>query len=117
MRRLLFILLMLAMPLQSVWAAAASYCTHEAAPTTAHFGHHAHQHGADADKSNSGTNQSPSSLDMDCHTCHSQTNALRQTSNATALWTPELQRAPALRFVLPTPSPQRPERPNWRPLA
>ena len=36
MRRFLFILLMLAMPLQSVWAAAANYCAHEAAASGAH---------------------------------------------------------------------------------
>lgn len=117
MRRFLFILLMLAMPLQSVWAAAAGYCSHEAAPASAHFGHHAHQHETDADNGKASTNQTPPALDMDCQSCHGQTNALKQTSSTTALWTQALQRAPALRFVLPTPSPQRPERPNWRPLA
>ena len=117
MRRLLFILLMLAMPLQSVWAAAAGYCTHEVAPANAHFGHHAHQHGADADNGNAGTNQTPPALDMDCQSCHGQTNALKQTSSATALWAQDMQLAPPVRFSLPTPSPQRPERPNWRPLA
>ena len=33
------------------------------------------------------------------------------------LWVQAMQLAPFVRFTLPTPSPQRPERPNWRPLA
>ena len=39
MRRLLLILLLAFMPLQSIWAAAAGYCSHEETPGAAHFGH------------------------------------------------------------------------------
>ena len=37
------------MPLQSIWAAAAGYCSHEETPGAAHFGHHVHRHHEDGD--------------------------------------------------------------------
>ena len=121
MRRLLLILLLAFMPLQSIWAAAAGYCSHEAAPSTAHFGHHVHQHhgdgDGDGDGEKAGTSLAKAASDMDCHACHGMSNALHQDANATPLWVQDLQLAPPLRFTLPTPSPQRPERPNWRPVA
>ncbi|MEJ8853317.1 hypothetical protein WKW79_01980 [Variovorax robiniae] len=43
MRRLLLVFLMLLMPLQTVWSAAASVCMHEET-TTRHFGHHDPHH-------------------------------------------------------------------------
>ena len=42
MRRLLFLLILVCLPLQSIWAAAASYCGHEAPAAAMHFGHHQH---------------------------------------------------------------------------
>ncbi|MEJ8850211.1 hypothetical protein [Variovorax rhizosphaerae] len=46
MRRLLLVFLMLLMPLQSVWSAAASVCAHEQVnAATRHFGHHDPHHG------------------------------------------------------------------------
>ena len=121
MRRLLLVLLLMFLPLQSVWAAAANYCAHEAAASGAHFGHPAHEHHdvGDDDKAgdkagaNSGKASSP---DMDCH-AHGMSNAPHQHASALPLWVQAMQLAPFVRFTLPTPSPQRPERPNWRPLA
>ncbi|WP_404299887.1 hypothetical protein [Alicycliphilus denitrificans] len=117
MRRLLLVLLLVFIPLQSVWAAAAAYCSHEAAPSAVHFGHHVHQHHGDDDGDKAGTSLAKTALDMDCHACHSMANALHQDASATPLWVQDMQLAPPLRFTLPTPSPQRPERPNWPPLA
>ena len=117
MRRLLLVLLLAFMPLQSIWAAAAAYCGHEVAPAAAHFGHHAHQHHGDADGEKATPSPAKAALDMDCHACHGMSNVLHQDSSAAPLWVQELQRAPAVRFTLPTPSPQRPERPNWPALA
>lgn len=42
--RWLLVLLLLALPAQFVWAAAARYCAHERSPTSFHLGHHAHEH-------------------------------------------------------------------------
>ena len=55
MRRLLLILLLAFMPLQSIWAAAAGYCSHEETPGAAHFGNHVHQHHEDGDGAKAGT--------------------------------------------------------------
>lgn len=46
MRRCLVLVLLLWLPLQFSWAAAAGYCGHEQRKGAAHFGHHAHQHRA-----------------------------------------------------------------------
>lgn len=48
MRRCLAIVLLALLPLQFSWAAVAVYCGHESAVRAAHFGHHTHQHPADA---------------------------------------------------------------------
>jgi hypothetical protein len=45
MRRLLLVLLMLILPTQWTWAAAASYCQHESGSShSQHLGHHEHRH-------------------------------------------------------------------------
>ncbi|MCT9124806.1 cation efflux protein, CzcI family [Cupriavidus gilardii] len=58
MRRFFLILLVMLLPLQSVWAAAAAYCGHEQRPAAQwHLGHHQHQHRGDgkAEAYNAGT--------------------------------------------------------------
>ena len=117
MRRLLLFFLLALLPLQFTWAAAAGYCSHEAVPNTAHFGHHAHAHHGDDAAEKTGASSAQTASDMDCHACHGMSNALYQDTSATPLWAQDMQLAPPVRFSLPTPSPQRPERPNWRPLA
>jgi len=47
MRRWLTLVLLFVLPLQFAWAAAATYCGHEAVPAKAHVGHHAHEHAAE----------------------------------------------------------------------
>ena len=71
MRRTLLICLMMLLPFQWVWAAAASACTHEAEVSATHFGHHAHEHVvgkvnavADADQGLPGADHA------DCGVCH-----------------------------------------------
>jgi hypothetical protein len=46
MRRWLAVFLLVLLPLQFSWAAAASYCQHEQDARTQHVGHHEHQHAA-----------------------------------------------------------------------
>jgi hypothetical protein len=78
MRRWLVVLLLVLMPLQMSWAAAASYCEHEIGAGADHFGHHdlaAHGHGHgdggavpdDAVSSDAATSPAPTT---DCGHCH-----------------------------------------------
>ncbi len=73
MRRWLFVLLLLVLPFQMVWAAAAPYCGHEAhSVAKKHFGHHEHQHAASGETApaladNPGDAGAPHA---DCESCH-----------------------------------------------
>ena len=72
MRRFILVFMMLVLPLQWTWAAAASVCEHESAG--AHFGHHDPKH-AGTSESASGTSEASPAADLsgshpDCHTCH-----------------------------------------------
>lgn len=76
MKRLLLIVLLCAVPFQFVWAAAGAYCQHETDPASMHFGHHAHYHQINAEKS-----ESPykvSKLHPECGSCHGTSFALFQ---------------------------------------
>lgn len=64
MRRFVLICLLLTLPLQWGWAAAAAVCQHEA-DGAAHFGHHPHEHCAD-----SAAAGKTGAADSDCATCH-----------------------------------------------
>lgn len=44
MRRFILSLLLVLLPLQFSWAAAAAYCGHETGAAAQHFGHHDHRH-------------------------------------------------------------------------
>ena len=64
MRRALLVCLMLMLPLQWGWAAAAAICKHEASGPS-HFGHHEHKH-----DQHSASAVQPDGTDTDCATCH-----------------------------------------------
>ena len=67
MRRALAILLLLLLPLQAAFAAAAGYCDHARESSQAgHFGHHPHQHDVSLDQGGS----TGSDSDPDCGFCH-----------------------------------------------
>ncbi|MBP6338936.1 MAG: cobalt-zinc-cadmium resistance protein [Vitreoscilla sp.] len=71
MRRLVLICMMLLLPVQWTWAAAAVYCEHETGAAAQHLGHHEHKHqGATGEVSKDGKTQSPPSADNDCGICH-----------------------------------------------
>lgn len=73
MRRLVFVLLLVFLPLQTVWGAAASYCGHEADSAAKHFGHHQHKHQqGQGERSTDGSGGAKASSvgDFDCATCH-----------------------------------------------
>ncbi len=65
-RRSVFVFLLMLLPFQFVWAAAASACMHESSSTTSHLGHHAHKHvGTPTDNGSS-----PAAEHADCGVCH-----------------------------------------------
>lgn len=70
----MLLLLLLALPFQSSWAAGASYCLHEQRSPSAHLGHHAHQHSAVSVASSaeptSDAGRALTAGDSDCGTCH-----------------------------------------------
>lgn len=126
MRRWLSLLLLVLLPLQFTWGAAAAYCGHETAREARHVGHHVHAHGdgaqqaqsdksapagQDADKTQAKTKVA---LDEDCGVCH--LSAVKPVSTAgLALMDPAAQVVdfgPGNRFS--TRAPDHPERPNWR---
>ena len=67
-KKLLLIFLLALLPLQFCWAAAAAYCQHEGEETTQHFGHHSHQHDAQADLPDEG--DKVVKVHADCGYCH-----------------------------------------------
>lgn len=120
MRRWLSILLLVLLPFQFTWAAAAAYCEHESSSQVQHFGHHVHKHAegahqAQGKKSSTAEKiKAKAGLDNDCGTCH--LSAAKPVSTL-RLALPE----PAAEIVIgasekhfSTRAPDHPERPNWR---
>ncbi|MCW5662339.1 MAG: hypothetical protein KIT35_00750 [Piscinibacter sp.] len=75
MRRLFVLFLLVILPFQFAWGAAAAYCAHEKAVGAGHFGHHGHQHRvsaakADADSDGAANRAGGMADDPDCATCH-----------------------------------------------
>ena len=67
MRRFLALLLLVLLPLNAAFAAAAGYCQHQKESQQAtHFGHHSHQHDRSADK----LGDTGAQVDPDCGFCH-----------------------------------------------
>lgn len=127
-RRFLAIFMLVVLPFQFSWAAAASYCAHESSPDAAHFGHHEHQHHADgsdlepvvADEAAGADAQdgkASGGTDLDCGQCHSSSGAMQTL--ALAVPAPILAAAPstAPEEFRGAHAATRPERPQWRPLA
>ena len=114
MRRLIAIFLLLIVPLQLGYAAAAAYCQHKTGSAAGHFGHHAHEHRAQvgADQDN-GKGKLSLQLDQDCGLCHLQMPQLlpqHTTVTPTSVET-SLYRAPVIAYS--SADRRRLERPNW----
>mgnify|MGYP001160728604 FL=1 len=113
MHRWITILLLVLLPLQSLWASAGSYCEHEQGSDVWHFGHHAHAHSDSAH----GEPQSPTAKHPDCATCKLYAKTLAAVASTLSL--------PASTGLLPaqthppiaTAPPTRIERPKWAGLA
>ena len=133
MRRILVILLLSWLPVQSSWAALSVYCGHEAgAAVQAHAGHHEHAHdraGPDASSGNSAENSADNSVlgkagsgqpggqtgsHPDCAVCHLAVSLTGDTAAAYATGT-DIAPSVAAVSALPAPLPAKPERPKWLP--
>ncbi|MYM91950.1 hypothetical protein GTP91_32830, partial [Rugamonas sp. FT82W] len=67
MKKILLIVLLTILPIQYAWSMAAVYCRHEPAKA-AHFGHHGHQHQAQA--GDDAGQDKPAKVHSDCEVCH-----------------------------------------------
>lgn len=66
-KKFLILVLMLLLPAQYSWSAAAAYCQHEKG-SAFHFGHHAHEHKDKSDQKSG--HDKLKKVDTDCEYCH-----------------------------------------------
>ena len=117
MRKWLAILLLVFVPLQLSWAAAASYCQHETGTSAKHFGHHDHQHKTADGKDASSDSVKTIGGDPDCASCHAGClSALLGAVAIASLADSSLDTA-EYGARLTSPPFERLERPQWRALA
>jgi hypothetical protein len=111
MRKILIILALLALSIQTSYATVAAYCQEEQA-TASHVSHHEHEKPASIASASDSTG-----YDSDCGVCHlAHSPALHSTFTipiATTIFHYEDAR---LEFLVDI-SPHRPEKPNWLALA
>jgi hypothetical protein len=122
-RRWVFALLLLVVPFQLVWGAAAPYCAHEASTSAKkHFGHHEHKHQA-GDEIVSATDDADvtaGAFHADCESCHLGSSAFMPavTAAVDALPHGSASNPPDPRYDSHIPAgPQRPDRPHPAPAA
>lgn len=123
MRRFVALLLLVLLPLQAIWAAAAPYCQHEAEAASRHIGHHQpeHSHAPAADAADvHGTpgdqDGDAASTHTDCHTCHGGM-VLAHEVRPLQMMPAGTQPEPTAVHGLPAPPTERPDRPSWPALA
>jgi hypothetical protein len=115
-KKILLILLLTILPIQYSWSVAAVYCQHEPAKVT-HFGHHGHQHQAQAGDGADTDHGKPAKVHSDCEVCHHAVQASVPGGGALTV--------PAERGVYASLAPPSylsfisdgPQRPNWRLVA
>ena len=113
MRRWLAILLLLLLPAQATWAAAAGYCAHGAASAASHFGHHAPEaHGHADDPA-----QDATAAGHDCGHCHGQHAGVIPRIEPVRAGHPCGATVAVRDEPWATHLALRPERPKWAPLA
>ena len=113
MRRRIAILLLLLLPFQFCWSAAAAYCQHEGGVSAAHLGHHFHVHKT---ASKAGKDASAlSGLDSDCPSCvlHADGPSLPPDMPSLGASVAHVAPVPSAVIAAPSPPPSLPERPKW----
>ena len=113
-RWLVVVFMLLVLPVQFVWAAAAPYCAHEAASAASkHPGHHQHVHQGSGDAAKAGDDGAGSGMNhSDCASCHAGTAATLPLPAAELATGPRevLREQPPPRYRSHTPSgPERPD--------
>ncbi|WP_367875543.1 cation efflux protein, CzcI family [Ralstonia pickettii] len=111
MRRLCLIFLLVILPVQFSWSAAAVYCQHEE-PQAAnwHFGHHQHHHQSDA----KAEHDKKTVIDTDCGICHLACSPVAYGHPPSLDASEGAQSAPISRELKLTSSRTRtPDRPQW----
>ena len=114
MRRWLFVFMLLVLPFQFIWAAAAPYCAHEAASAASkHPGHHQHVHQGGNDVAQAGDDGAGFGANhTDCTSCHAAAAAALSLPAAELSGAPRdvLREQPPPRYRSHTPSgPERPD--------
>ncbi len=117
MRRWSIIFLLTLLPLQLSWAAVSTYCQHETGAAAQHFGHHEHQHHADETAQDGNGTKTLGTVDADCPVCHAGCATALHESPAMPLLYSASDVHTGPRFLLSSPHPTLPERPNWARLA
>lgn len=126
MHRWLLTILLVLLPLQFVWAAAAPYCGHEQSSDAQHVGHHAHVHRTSKSEvlgaehslvtSDAGTTLD-NELDNDCAFCqHSACKSVIFEVSSLADIARSAVQSPT-DAARPMPEPDHIERPNWSRLS
>jgi len=104
--------------MESTWAVAAQYCSHELGLKASHLGHHSNQVSGEKTQteiSTLGADQSQLDADNDCAYCHlgamkSMVSILSLPSVMT-----ESPSVTTITYSYPDVTPRHPERPNWQP--
>lgn len=120
MRRVLLMFLLVLLPFQYVWAAAAPYCQHEQTAAQ-HVGHHEHKHQRSAKAGSTAgepadAGQLSASLDDDCGYCQQSASKPILSGVSGLVIAGGLPLQPRASPALPSRDPDRVERPNWRRL-
>ncbi len=106
--------------MESTWAVAAQYCSHELSGKVCHLGHHSKQVSGESIQIETFTidaEQSPPDADNDCTYCH--LGAMKSMVSVSLL-TSVVTESPtvfAVIYLYPDVIPRHPERPNWQPAA
>jgi hypothetical protein len=116
-KKLLVIFLLMVLPLQYSWAAAAVYCQHEKGES-AHFGHHNHEHLTQADEPDAEPDAPNKSqkTDGDCEYCHLFFHASLLPAMPEVATLDGPAPPPPLRLTYSSHIPDGPNLPDW-PLA
>jgi hypothetical protein len=116
MRRWVVVFLLLVVPAQLIWAAAAPYCGHETSTAgKRHFGHHEHRHQSGDPAAASAADQSawPGGSDADCDACHLGASAALPVPTVVVGVAAQHPPHDAPRSRYASHIPPEPERPDW----
>jgi hypothetical protein len=115
-KRFFLILLMLILPVQYSWSAAAVYCQHEQ-DSPVHFGHHAHQHDAKAGEPDGHAKVKVKGADADCEYCHLFSHASFVPFAVQSAVPAARDHVAPQALTYSSCIPRRPPRPNWSRVA